>query len=145
MEIVNTLDIDGTQWEMQDVEARNKIAGIEQLLKTETVNNIPINLNSGNSAKQKQIKSIQKFGKMYIGLIVLENLSAGNIGTLNRVDVGTINVNVLDDTYSLGFDYINNKTVRFRITSDKKFYIEESLGVSKGKNLMLAQITWIEP
>lgn len=30
MEIVNTLDIDGTQWEMQDAEARNKITSLEQ-------------------------------------------------------------------------------------------------------------------
>ena len=29
MEVVNTLDIDGSQWELQDVEARNKIAEIE--------------------------------------------------------------------------------------------------------------------
>lgn len=29
MEIVNTLDIDGSQWELQDVEARNKIAVLE--------------------------------------------------------------------------------------------------------------------
>ena len=39
MEIVNTLDIDGTQWEMQDAEARNRIAELEKLvnkLKTDT-------------------------------------------------------------------------------------------------------------
>ena len=30
MEVVNTLDIDGTQWEIQDTEARNKIATIEE-------------------------------------------------------------------------------------------------------------------
>ena len=30
MEVVNTLDIDGTQWEIQDAEARNKIANLEK-------------------------------------------------------------------------------------------------------------------
>ena len=30
MEVVNTLDIDGSQWELQDVEARNKIAVLEK-------------------------------------------------------------------------------------------------------------------
>ena len=30
MEVVNTLDIDGTQWELQDVEARNRIAELEK-------------------------------------------------------------------------------------------------------------------
>ena len=33
MEVVNTLDIDGTQWELQDAEARNKIAELETQLK----------------------------------------------------------------------------------------------------------------
>ena len=29
MEVVNTLDIDGTQWELRDEEARNRIANLE--------------------------------------------------------------------------------------------------------------------
>ena len=37
MEVVNTLDIDGTQWEIQDVEARNKLVTLE----TEVNVNIP--------------------------------------------------------------------------------------------------------
>lgn len=145
MEVVNTLDIDGTQWELQDVEARNKIAGIEQLLKTETVNGIPINLNSGNSATEARITSIQKFGKMHIGLIIIDNLVANNIGTLNRVEVGTVNVNVLNETYSLGFDYHSGKTVRIKVSPNKNFSIEESVGISNGSNGIRAQITWIEP
>ena len=36
MEVVNTLDIDGTQWEIQDAEARNKIAELENTLQTKS-------------------------------------------------------------------------------------------------------------
>ena len=144
MEIVHTLDIDGSQWEIQDVEARNRIAEVEQLLKTENVNDIPINLNSGNSADQAVIISVQKFGKMYMGLIIIENLAANNVGTLNRTDIGTINVNVLNETYSLGYDYHSGNTVRIRVSQDKHLYFEESSGVSNGSNGIRAQITWIE-
>ena len=142
---VKIVDIDGSQWNMKDQEARNKVTEIEQLLKTEVVNEIQINLNSGNSANEAKITSIQKFGKMYVGLIIIENANANNIGTLNRVNLGTVNINVLNDTYSLGFDYHTGKNVRIRISPEKTFSIEESAGVSNGMNGIRAPITWIEP
>ena len=141
---VKIVDIDSFQWNIKDQEARNKIAEIEQLLKTETVGDIPINLNSGNSADEARITSIQKYGKIHIGLIIIENLTASNIGTLNRVNVGTVNINVLDNTYSLGYDYHSGKIIRIRVAPGKTFHIEESNGVSNGKNGIRAQITWIE-
>lgn len=142
---VKIVDIDNEQWNIKDQEARNRIAEIEQLLKTETVGEILINLNSGNSANEARITSIQKYGKIYIGLIIIENLNANNIGTLSRVNVGKVNINVLNDTYSLGFDYHSGKTVRIRVDPEKNFYIEESNGISNGNNGIRAQITWIEP
>ena len=144
MEIVHTLDIDGTQWELQDGVARNKIAEIEQLLKVEALSDIPIILNSGNSADQASIRSIQKFGKIHLGLIYIQNIIAKNVGTLTRVNVGTVNINVLQDTYSLGYDYQSGKTVRIRIDKNKNIYFEESLGVANGNNGIFSPITWIE-
>ena len=38
MEVVNTLDIDGTQWEIQDIEARNDIGNINTKLSQLTKN-----------------------------------------------------------------------------------------------------------
>ena len=145
MQDVKIIDIDNVQWNMKDQEARNKIAEMEQLLKTENVNDIQIILNSGNSAGEARIVSIQKFGKIYIGLIIIENLIADNIGTLNRVNVGTVNINVLNNAYSIGFDYHSGKNVRIRISPEKNISIEESGGVSSGRNGIRAQITWIEP
>ena len=46
MEVVNTLDIDGTQWEIQDAEARNKITTIE-----ENISNIQTLLSNTDSFK----------------------------------------------------------------------------------------------
>ncbi len=142
---VKIVDIDGSQWNMKDQEARNKIAELEQLLKTEIVDNIPIVLNSGNSATEARITSIQKFGKMYVGLIIIEDINADNVGTISRVNVGTVNINVLNSTYSLGFDYKSGKTVRIRVNPDKNITIEESSGIQKGNNGIRAPITWIEP
>lgn len=144
MQEVKIIDIDNVQWNIKDQNARSRITEIEQLLKTETVNDIPIVLNSGNSANEARIISIQKYGKIYIGSIIIENLIANNIGTLNRVNVGTVNINVLNNTYSLGFDYHSGKTVRIRVSPEKTLSIEESDGVKSGVNGIRAQITWIE-
>lgn len=141
---VKIVDIDGSQWNMKDQVARDKITEIEQLLKPETVTDIPIVLNSGNSADEARITSIQKFGKVYVGLIILENINASNIGTLNRANVGTVNMNVLSNTYSIGFDYKSGKTVRIRVGPDKNITIEESSGITNGNNGIRASITWIE-
>lgn len=142
---VKIVDIDGSQWNMKDQEARNKVTEIEQLLKTKTVDDILINLNSDNSADGAKITSIQKYGKIYIGLVVIENLNANNIGTVSRTNVGTVNINVLNNTFSLGFDYHSGKNVRIRIGPEKTLSIEESVGVSNGMNGIRAPITWIEP
>ena len=142
---VKMVDIDGSQWAMKDQEARNKNTEIEQLLKTKVVADISIVLNSGNSANEARITSIQKFGKVYTGLIIIENLNASNVGTLNRANVGTVNINVLNNAYSIGFDYHSGKSVRIRISPEKNFSIEESSGVSNGTNGIRASITWIEP
>ena len=139
------IDIQGVQWELKDQNARDRIAEIEQLLKTEVAADIPIILNSGNSADEARITSIQKFGKINTGLIILENINASNIGTLNRTNVGTVNMNVLNNTYSIGFDYKSGKVVRIRVGPDKNITIEESSGVANNSNGIRAQITWIEP
>ena len=48
MEVANILDIDGSQWEIQDVEARNKIATIEKkttIKITKKVDEVAIKMN----------------------------------------------------------------------------------------------------
>lgn len=47
MEVVNTLDIDGTQWEMQDVGARNKIAELQESFNSLTDYKKDIEINTG--------------------------------------------------------------------------------------------------
>ena len=75
MEVVNTLDIDGTQWEIRDEEARKKIVELETLvnkLKTDTevteLNNIVL----GSGARF--VGTVIKVGKQVTvsGAIIVE-------------------------------------------------------------------------
>ena len=61
MEVVNTLDIDGTQWELQDAEARNKIATLETEVNTNIPNRFEVDENKINGIyKIAHGNSIQK-------------------------------------------------------------------------------------
>lgn len=86
MEVVNILDIDGIQWEVQDVEARNKISAsqteIEKLKTVEKwVYNIPIYGGEIIARKQGNVVSV----------------TGTNIGRVEAItkDIGDINFAVL--------------------------------------------------
>ena len=86
MEVVNTLDIDGTQWEMQDVEARNEIATLKteiEKLKTieKWVYNIPIYGGEITARRQGNVVSVT-------------GINIGRVKVITT-DIGDINLAVL--------------------------------------------------
>ena len=144
MEVVNTLDIDGSQWEIQDVEARNKIATIEEFLTPKVIPYIEITLNNGYSAATKKIVYIQKYGKLYMGLLFIDNLSGKNIGTNDIADFGKVNINLLTNAYAVGIEYLSSSQVRASISKTGVLSLLESKGVTPGKNCLRIPIYWIE-
>lgn len=144
MEIVNTLDIDGSQWELQDVEARNKIATIEDVLTPKEMPNIGITLNDGYSATEKDIRSVQRYGKLYIGLLYIDNLSGKNIGTNETVNFGKVNISTNTNVYTVGIEYLSSSPVRAAISKTGFLSLQESAGVTSGNNHLRIPITWIE-
>ena len=145
MEVVNTLDIDGTQWEIQDTEARNNIEAIKQLMTIEEMPKIEITLNDGYTATKKEISSIQRYGKLYIGLLFIDNLSGANIGTNEVAYFGTTNINLKVDTYAVGIEYFSSMPVRSSISRNGVITLQESKGVTDGDNRLRIPIIWIEP
>ena len=144
MEVVNTLDIDGTQWEMQDEKARNDIATIKQSLEIKSIRNIQIILEAGYTATAAFIQDIQKYGRLCKGLLVIDNISGQNIGTTSTVLIGKINRNVLGSNFALGLDYSTGKIARILLASDGSIIIAESLGINNGNNNIRTPIIWFE-
>lgn len=144
MEVVNKLDIDGTQWEIQDAEARNAIAAIKQLMTPEVMPNIEITLNNGYSATEKHISNIQKYGKLYMGLIFIDNLSGENIGTNDVARFGKANISLNAGVYSMGIEYFSSMPVRSSIDKTGNLALQESKGITNGNNRIRIPITWIE-
>lgn len=143
MEVANILDIDGSQWELQDVEARNDIAVIKQLFTVEKVQDINLTLNTGYSALESNIREIQKYGKLYMGLLYIDNLTGEGIGTTITTEISKINMSLNQNVYAIGIEYLSSKPVRCSISSNGIISISESAGITNGRNCLRVPITWI--
>ena len=144
MEVANILDIDGSQWELQDVEARNNIEAIKQLMTPKVMPNIEITLNNGYSATEKYIKNIQKYGKLCMGLLFIDNLSGENIGTNEVANFGKVNMSLNAGVYSMGIEYFSSMPVHSSIGKTGNLALQESKGVTDGDNRFRIPIIWIE-
>lgn len=144
MEVVDTLDIDGNQWEIRDKQARNDIAVIKQLMTPTEMPGIEITLNNGYSAAVKEIRYVQKYGKLYMGLLFIDNLSGKNIGTNDVADFGKANISLITGTYAMGIEYLSSMPIRSSITKTGLFALQESAGITSGNNRIRVPITWIE-
>ena len=144
MEVVNTLDIDGTQWEIQDVEARNKIAVIENSLTTKVLENTTITKNPGSNWTSFAIQDHYSFGKIHFINIRLENVSNPNIGTSETAYIGTLNIKPIRYTSFMMYDYVNGRAMRCCLLGDGMFVIGESNGVASGNNICIGELIFAE-
>ena len=144
MEIANILDIDGTQWEIQDAEARNKITVIEDFLTAKEMPDISITLNNGYSVSTKLIRHVQKYGKLYTGLLFIDDLEGNYIGTNNIAAFGKVNISLNQRVDAIGIEYLNSKPVRLSIEKNGDINMQESAGITPGKNRIRIPITWLE-
>lgn len=144
MEVVNTLDIDGTQWNIQDSEARNDIATIKQSMTVETMPKIEITLNNGYTAAIKEISSVQRYGKLYMGLIFIDDLSGENVGTNDVATFGKVNISLNIGVFAIGLEYFSSSPVRVFLGKNGDLSLQESAGVTSGNNRLRIPVIWIE-
>ena len=144
MEVVNTLDIDGFQWEMQDVEARGKIAVIEDILTVKNLPNLTINRDAGYSWSELNLYNHYSFGKIHFVYIRLENISGKNIGSTISAKIGLLNIKPIKETSFMLFDYVNGRVMRCYLDIEGFFYIGESNGVSSGNNICFGELIFAE-
>ena len=144
MEIVHTLDIDGSQWELQDVVARNQIVEIEKLLTPQDLNDIEITMNDGYTATMAVLRSHYKIGKIHFAIVQIENVRGKNIGTSLTADIGHINIRPKKTTSFLLNDYRNSIVVRASLANDGTVSMTESVGLIQGDSVSLGEIIFAE-
>lgn len=144
MEVVNTLEIDGTQWEIQDAEARNKIAVIENILTTKDLPDLEIDKNPDYSWKSLKLYNHYSFGKIHFVYIRLQDIRGSTIGTTTSSFIGKIKILPVKETSFMMFDYINGKVMRCYLTTNGEFTIGESNGVLSGNNVCFGELIFAE-
>ena len=144
MEVVNTLEIDGTQWEIQDVEARNKIAELTESIIAQDLEDIKINLNPGYTASEASLIRHYKVGKIHFMDVRLVDINGTNIGTTLTAELGFINIHPKKTTNFLLFEYRNNKTIRCYIESTGEIGVAESPGITQGNNYCVGELIFAE-
>lgn len=144
MEVVNTLDIDGTQWEMQDVVARNRIAELEKSLIPQSLDDINIPMNEGYSSILAVLRSHYKIGKIHFAIVQIDNIAGKDIGTNVTANIGRINIKPVKTTSFLLNDYRNNIVIRSSIANDGTITMDESVGLVQGDNVCLGELIFAE-
>ena len=144
MEVVNTLDIDGTQWEIQDVEARNRIAELEKSLVTQSLGDINIKLKPGYTAVDTNMTFHYKSGKIHFMIVKLSSISGPNVGTTISTEIGSINIFPKKRTSFILYDYINSAVIRCSIDEVGTISLQESKGVKQGDNVCVGELIFAE-
>lgn len=138
------VNIKGVQWNLKDEVARNEIATMKQSLEIETISDVPIILKNDYTATTANIQNIQKYGRLYKGLLYIDNLNGSSVGTMSSGYIGDINRNVLGANFALGLDYLTGSAVRILIADGGIVQLAESIGVNKGSNRIRTPIIWFE-
>lgn len=144
MEVVHTLDIDGTQWGLQDVEARNRIAVLEKNNIAQDLGNVSIDILQGYTAVDAYMFNHYKIGKIHFMSVVLTNIEGKNIGTTSTAQIAKTNLRPKNQTYFILSDYQNKATLRCQLNKDGTIDIGESVGVVQGSNQSLGQLIFAE-
>lgn len=138
------IDIGGTQWNVKDTEARNKIAGIEDILTVKDLPNLTLNRNPNYSWTSLQLKNHYSFGKIHFVYIRLQNVSGSGIGSSNSAKIGLLDIKPKKETSFMLFDYISGRTLRCYLEAEGYFNIGESNGVTSGNNVCFGELIFAE-
>lgn len=138
------IDIGGTQWNVKDKEARDKITVIEDILTVKDLPDLIINKNPAYSWASLKLYNHYAFGKIHFVYVRLQNISGSGIGSSNSARIGLLNIKPVKETSFMLFDYVNGKTMRCYLEKEGYFNIGESNGVSSGNNVCFGELIFAE-
>lgn len=138
------IDIGGTQWNVKDREARDKITVIEDILTVKDLPNPTINRNPNYSWTSLQLYNHYSFGKIHFIYIRLQDVKGNGIGSTESARIGLLNIKPKKETSFMLFDYVNGRTMRCYLEVEGYLTIGESNGVSSGSNICFGELIFAE-
>lgn len=138
------IDIGGTQWNVKDKEARDRITVIEDILTVKDLPYLTLNRNPAYSWTSLQLSNHYSFGKIHFIYVRLQNVSGKGIGSSNSAKLGLLSIKPKKETSFMLFDYINGRTMRCYLDVEGYFTVGESNGVSSGNNVCFGELIFAE-
>lgn len=144
MEIVNTLDIDGTQWEITDNQARQDIINLKSSTERSFIGTISLNLKPGFTATSANISYFHKFGKLYFGSFSIVNLNGDGMGTEAVIDFAEIPITLWHSVQFTLTDVNKNYSVLGTIDTKRNVKIYSTNRLEKGINSFTGFVMFFE-
>ena len=138
------IDIDGSQWNIKDQEARNRITNLENLFIAEDLPDVVIELNIGYTAMEIKGYAHYKIGKIHFVTFLIRELAGPAIGTGNTANVATTNLRPKKETSFIVNDYKNKATLRCYIDTNGTLAVAESVGSVSGSNTSYGELIFAE-
>ena len=141
---VKIVDIDSTQWNMKDQNARDRIAALEESFIPQDLADVEITMNVGYTSELAVLRSHYKIGKIHFAIMQINNIKGKDIGTSVTANIGHINIKPKKGTSCLLNDYRNNIVIRSSIANDGTITMDESVGLTQGNNTCLGELIFVE-
>lgn len=144
MEVVNTLDIDGTQWEITDTKAREDIANLKLNQENIELGRIELPLKQPYTATDIKLLGVCRMGKLIFGCIRITNLTGENVGTNSVLQIADFPFDITAYTECIAVDMNTNNAYRMQIFTDKHMTIVSTPNLINGSNELTANFICFE-
>lgn len=138
------IDIGGTQWNVKDKEARDRITVIENNITFEILEDPTFIKVPNISFTTFQRYNHYRIGKIHFLYLRLQNINGGNIGTTNPTVITKLNIGTIKQTSFKLYNDVNKLVVKCSINTEGVITIIDSSKISKGNNLCSGQLIFEE-
>lgn len=142
---VKIVDIDGSQWNIKDQDARSKITILEEVVSTQKLPDLQITIENGCTCKSIEVNNHYKVGKIHFVHMRIEDLSGNGIGTTVTTKIAVLNIAPISLTGFILRDYRAPATARGFIDTEGGVWLGESNGIVPGNNVIFGEVIFAEP
>lgn len=138
------IDIGGTQWNVKDKEARDRITVVENAITFEILEDPTFIKNPNISFNIFQRYNHYRIGKIHFLYLRIQNINGSGFGTTNPILIAKLNIgNIKGTTFKL-YNEVNKLLVKCSLNTEGNFVIIDSSNISKGNNLCEGQLIFEE-
>ena len=144
METADILDIDGTQWEIRDNQARQDIAKLKVNNEYSFEEGRALIFSQGYTADYAQISNINRQGILLTAFIRIINLRGEGMNSDNLTSFATIPMKFMHSSPMTIFDLVSGRPFLLTYSYDGSLSIFNSSAIKQGNNHLIFNIVSFE-